>query len=160
MREMAALAARIREQLGELTEKVERAQLLAKRARETGDDGYWDGVALNLHGFYTGIERIFEDIARHVDGSVPTGPDWHRDLLVQMAAEMPGIRPAVLSRASRSCLDEFRGFRHLVRSVYAFKLRPQRLQELVDALRDCSAGVTCDLTRFAEFLSALGTQEI
>ncbi len=38
MREMAALAARIREQLGELTETVERAQRLAKRARETGGD--------------------------------------------------------------------------------------------------------------------------
>ena len=28
---------------------------------------YLDSVALNLHGFYSGLERLFELIARHIE---------------------------------------------------------------------------------------------
>jgi len=42
---------------------------------------YLDSAALNLHGFYSGLERLFELIARHVDGAIPSGETWHRDLL-------------------------------------------------------------------------------
>jgi len=82
--EYAALAGRIREELLELKRVVDRAEMLMAKAQRTGDDGYLDGVALNLHGFYAGIERIFVSIAREVDGSVPSGSDWHRDLLTQI----------------------------------------------------------------------------
>jgi len=48
-----------------------------------------DGVALNLHGFYAGLERLFELIAAIVDGTVPQGANWHQILLEQMATEAP-----------------------------------------------------------------------
>jgi hypothetical protein len=44
-------------------------------------DFYVDAIALNLHDFYTAIERIFQQIARHLDQSEPKGTSWHRDLL-------------------------------------------------------------------------------
>ena len=66
-----ALSGRITTLLGELQSVVNRIALLSQKAQQTHDDGYWDGVALNLHNFYSGIERIFEDIARTVDDSVP-----------------------------------------------------------------------------------------
>jgi hypothetical protein len=53
-----ALAARIRGSMDELVQVIERIDLLSDKAIQTGDDGYWDGVALNLHGFYVGVERI------------------------------------------------------------------------------------------------------
>lgn len=56
---------------------IHRAESLTERALQSGDDGYWDGVALNLHGFYAGVEQIFEDIAKNVEVSLPTGSDWH-----------------------------------------------------------------------------------
>jgi len=62
-----ALASRIRTELHDLDTTVRRALELGNKAKTIGDDGYWDGVALNLHGFYTGIEHVFEDIARTVD---------------------------------------------------------------------------------------------
>jgi len=34
---------------------------------------YLDSAALNLHGFYSGLERLFELIARHVDGPFQWG---------------------------------------------------------------------------------------
>jgi hypothetical protein len=81
-----ALAARIRSSMDEVVQVINRVELLSDKAIRTGDDGYWDGVALNLHGFCVGIERILEDIARSLDESVPEGADWHRALLIQMTA--------------------------------------------------------------------------
>ena len=162
--EYAALAARLRGSLGDVERVVARAEALSERARRTGDDGFWDGVALNLHGFYAGIEQVFEDIARTLDGSIPLGSTWHQVLLIQMSAEVAGVRPAVLSSAKRQCLDDYRGFRHtpalasgasVVRNVYTFNLRPARLQELVAGLRPCRDAVAGDLNSFAGFLDRM-----
>lgn len=65
------LAMRIRNELAEIEHTLKRATEGGKRAKQTGDDDSLDGVALNLHSFYSGIERIFELIAINVD-------DFHR----------------------------------------------------------------------------------
>lgn len=155
MSQYAALAARIRASLSDIQNTVERANLLGGKALRSGDDGFWDGVALNLHSYYTGIEHIFEDIGRTMDISLPAGSEWHLDLLVQMSGEINGMRPAVISRSTRECLDAYRGFRHVVRNVYAFNLRPARLKELVDGLNSCFQAVKADLESFANFLDKL-----
>ncbi|MFZ6021041.1 MAG: hypothetical protein ACOYXO_15685 [Chloroflexota bacterium] len=155
MNDYITLAARIRLLLKDVEKSIQRAQLLMKKAIQTNDDGYWDGVALNLHAFYTGLEHIFEDIARTVEQSAPTGKDWHADLLTQMATPIPNIRPGVISSESRQCLDEYRGFRHVVRNVYAFNLYPARLQTLTQGLENCFQTVQNDLSRFIDFLESL-----
>lgn len=105
MSETIALAGRIRGYLNELEKVVDRAILLSKKVIESGDDGFWDGFALNLHGYYGGVERIFEDIARTIDGNIPSGPDWHIALLVQISAEIPKRRPPIISQELRSTCD-------------------------------------------------------
>lgn len=120
----SVLAGRIHEALSDFERVVHRAEELLNKAQQHNDDGYLDGVALNLHGFYAGVERIFEDIARNLDEAVPTGADWHRDLLLQMSASIDRIRPAVISQETRFCLEEYRGFRHVVRNVYTFNMNP------------------------------------
>lgn len=151
----SALATRLRAELDELTRAVDRVRVLVEKARRSGDADYLDGVALNLHGFYAGAERIFEEVARELDGSVPAGPEWHRDLLMQLSAEASRTRPALLSRETRRCLDEYRGFRHVVRHVYTFNLRPARLYDLADDLPACHAALSRDLEAFAAFLDGL-----
>ena len=121
----------------------------------SGDDGYRDGVALNLHSFYSGAERIFEDIARTIDRNLPSEPDWHIGILVQMSVEVSELRPPVISSDVRYALDEYRGFRHVVRNVYAFNFRPSRLKELVDGLPVCFTSLRQDLLVFAAFLESL-----
>lgn len=155
MSRYAALAGRIRTNLIDIQTTVDRAILLAEKASKSGDDGYWDGVALNLHSYYTGIEHIFEDIARTIDISLPSGAEWHLDLLLQMSGRIEGVRPAVLTRDARDRLDEYRGFRHVVRNVYVFNLRPLRLKELVESLPGCYQAVVVDLGNFADFLVKL-----
>lgn len=152
-----ALVGRIEKSLDDLARAVQRARLLAQKAQRTGDDGYWDGVALNLHGFYTGVEHIFEDIARTIDDHMPSGGDWHRRLLLQMAAEIPGTRPPVIEDRTFQCLDEYRAFRHLVRNIYTFNLKPERLQELVDQLPSCYESLRRDIGRFTDFLHQADT---
>jgi hypothetical protein len=126
------LADRIRSECQDLAHTVERAQEGWRRAERSADDLYLDSVALNLHSFYSGLERMFELIATTVDGQLPTGGHWHQLLLEQMAAENPGIRPAVISDATRQVLDEYRGFRHIVRNVYTFRFDPAKMQRLVE----------------------------
>ena len=58
MSERLALAGRIRAALEEVKISVNRTVMLAEKASRSGDDDYWDGVALNLHGFYSGVEQI------------------------------------------------------------------------------------------------------
>ncbi|MDM8553081.1 hypothetical protein QUF72_23600 [Desulfobacterales bacterium HSG2] len=154
-----ALSGRMAEALPDLECVVDRAELLLDKSQQNGDDDYLDGVALNLHGFYTGVERILEDVARTVEKTVPSGSKWHQELLLQMSAEINSVRPRVISRETRYCLDEYRGFRHVVRNVYAFKLIPSRLQELTTQLRKCYQSVKADLNEFMHFLNQAAGEE-
>ena len=150
-----ALAGRTTQTLMDIDRVVQRAELLLTKSRSTGDEGYMDGVALNLHSFYTGIESIFEDIARTVDGALPEGANWHQELLLQMSADLAGSRHPVIRRSTRDCLDEYRAFHHLVRNVYTFNLRPKRLSDLTDGIRICFTDAHNDLKEFGRFLQAL-----
>ncbi len=149
------LAGRIQQALVDLERVVKRAESLFDKAQQSGDDGYLDGVALNLHAFYTGVEAIFEDIARNTEGVVPTGPNWHQELLLQMSAEMNGLRPPIITVETRYCLDEYRGFRHIVRNIYTFNLKGSRLQELTQNMHVCYDAIRCDLDKFVQVLEAL-----
>ena len=152
-----ALATRLRAELIDLERVVLRAEHLFSKA--VNDEDYLDGVALNLHGFYAGVERIFEQIAREIDGSLPGGPEWHRELLMQMSAEVSSTRPPVIGRNTRDCLDEYRGFRHVVRNVYTFNLRATRLIDLVTELYDCYKALVQDIIAFCDFLDGLMLEE-
>ena len=113
---------------------------------------YLDSVALNLHGFYTGIERLFELIARHIDESIPSDKNWHRNLLKQMSESNKNYRPAVISKSIFFELDEFRRFRHVVRNVYSTSLAPDRMKTIMNNLPTTWKQLNDELHAFAEFL--------
>lgn len=73
-----ALVGRIREELAEIQQAVDRARTGWERYQLTGDDFYLDSVAFNLHSFYTGLERIFELVAINLEQSKPEGQHWHQ----------------------------------------------------------------------------------
>ena len=150
----SALAARIRREIADTERIVDRAEGLVERAKTLGEMAILDGAALNLHAYYAAAERIFEDIAREIDDATPSGGDWHRTLLLQMASSVTGVRQAVISEECYRCLDEYRGFRHVVRNVYTFNLRPDRIEGLVNELRFCYTALKSDIESFALFLEA------
>jgi hypothetical protein len=149
---IARLATRIREEAEDIEGVTKRMEEGWRRFRVSGDDYYLDGVALNLHGFYSGLERIFELVAEVVDGKVPKGENWHQMLLEQMANDVPPVRPAVISEPVFKRLNEFRGFRHIVRNVYTYKFDPEKVKKLVKEAPRLYLQVRQELLAYAEFL--------
>jgi len=111
---------------------------------------FWPGGSVS-----TGTERLFQLIASSLDGSVPTGPDWHRQLLQQMTVGVRTIRPAVLKPATARDLDEYLRFRHAVRNPYALELDSERTQPLAVRLRPAFEQLRNDLDHFAVLLDDL-----
>ncbi len=154
-----SLANRINQNLIDLDRIVKRTELLLNKAKQKNDNDYLDGVTLNLHSFYSGVESIFEDVARTMEKSIPSGRNWHQSLLLQMSGDINSIRPAVITIKTRHCLDEYRSFRHVVRNVYTFNLRPTRLEELVIDLPKCYQLLYNDLQKSSQFLERLTQDE-
>lgn len=155
MTQYAALIGQIRQDLTELEYLIQKTTQLLEKVVNTGDEDYLGTVALNLHSFYTGVERIFREIARTIDGSMPEGADWHRRLLRQMSAEIPNLRPPVITLETRNALDEYCAFRHVVRNIYTFNLRLDRIQNLATALPECYQLLYRDIEAFCKFLEQL-----
>jgi hypothetical protein len=87
-----------------------------------------------LHDFYSGIERVFVRIAEELNGGVPQGEQWHRQLVKDMSMEIPQVRPAVIDHELARSLGDFRRFRHVFRNVYGFALEDQRMRPLEERL--------------------------
>jgi hypothetical protein len=67
---------------------LERAEKGWQHSKIDSDDMYVDSVALNLHGFYSGLERLFELIATVVDERKPQGAERNVSIgLVQLFSE-------------------------------------------------------------------------
>ncbi|MCS6911111.1 MAG: hypothetical protein NZM11_11200 [Anaerolineales bacterium] len=147
------LSARIFKELEELGRVVERCLDIWRQFEATSDDRYLDGVALNLHSFYAGLERVLELIVGEVDQVRPSGPNWHQELLRQAATPVPRLRPPVLTDSTRDALDRYRGFRHVVRNIYAFQLDAEQIAPLVRNLPAVFERITAELTRFANALA-------
>jgi len=107
-------------------------------------------LASVLHSFYSGVERIFTDVARRIDGSLPQGDRWHTELLVQMARPT-NSRPSVISDATQHQLRQYLAFRHYYRHSYSHSLEWARLRELVAGLTDVWQSTRMDLRQFLSF---------
>lgn len=156
----AEISQRMRGECQELERVIKRALRAWPQAQKSTDEQnvYLDSVALNLHSFYSGLEKLFELIARHIDHSIPEGETWHRDLLNQMACEVDDIRPAVISQNNVKSLDEFRRFRHLVRNIYTTNLVPGRIEKLMSRLSELWDSLCAELLAFAEFVDELSKE--
>ncbi|MCL6436859.1 MAG: hypothetical protein K6T90_22155 [Leptolyngbyaceae cyanobacterium HOT.MB2.61] len=148
----AVLVGQLQQFLAELQQVVDRSQQLLQKYRTTQDNDYIGTLALNLHSFYTGVERCLEEIAHQLDDAIPSGTDWHRRLLQQMSAELPDLRPPVIRATTRQKIDEYRAFRHVVRNVYTFDLQPERVVTLTEKLGGSYTEFRSDVEAFCHFL--------
>lgn len=113
----------IRLQIEPLVEKAEKAE-------EEERIFYNRAAGSILHDFYTGVEKVFCDIANKTGKGLPSGEDWHIRLLKSMA-ESKGKRPAVISLDMMERLKEYLGFRHLFRNIYGVQLDWDKLRLLL-----------------------------
>ena len=108
-----------------------------------------------LHDFYSGVEKIFRRIASKIDRDVPSGDDWHVDLLMRMAIPINGIRPRVISEELKEQLGEYLRFRHLFRNIYGFELKWERCKNLGTMLRKVLAAYQAEIREFLNFIDSL-----
>jgi len=154
MNQYAILFSQIEQESRDLEKLVEKNQVLLDKFRATQDADYIGTIALNIHSFYSGAERILKQIAQIIDGSVPDTPQWHRQLLRQMANPIREVRPAVLSPDTFERLNDYCSFRHVVRNLYTFNLNSERVAPLADALPICWDSLHQDLESFISSFKA------
>jgi hypothetical protein len=127
--------------------------LLERVQRNTPDLVEVTAVASVLHSFYNGLESIFLSIARGIDADVPTGAQWHRDLLTRMA-EPTSSRRRVLTTEVVYRLADYLGFRHFYRHSYSFYLEWDELEKLVTPLAEVWERTRDELQMFLGRLSS------
>ena len=142
------------EEIGQTVAVIQRHWESARSA-SSDQDAYLNSVALNLHSWYSGLERIFELIAIELDGGALGGEAWHTELLRQITLDLAGIRPPVIRKEVADQLDEYRKFRHRIRNIYVTNLDPARMQPLIVELPALWAQIRQELMAFSEFLNAL-----
>jgi hypothetical protein len=123
------------------------AELLERVQHQRPDLVEITAVASVLHSFYSGLENIFLSLAKGVDGHIPSGAQWHRDLLTQMADTIPN-RPPILTLETTQNLASYLGFRHFYRHAYSFTLDWDELEKLVIPLAEVWANTKAELERF------------
>lgn len=113
------LAAAIRAELAQLRRVVDEAELALRDFPDTvPPPRELRGIGNIVHDYYTEGEHVFEKISTELDGGIPGGGAWHRELLESMALDLPTLRPPVLTVRTVRLLEEFLRFRHLFRNVY------------------------------------------
>jgi len=103
-----------------------------------------------LHDFYSSIERIFKKIALLIDKNLPSGENWHIELLSQMAKPFANIRGPVISEELFENLKEYLKFRHLFRHIYGFELKWERFNELCTKLENIIKELKAEIEKFLE----------
>ena len=148
------LTQRINDELvktGETLERITRGLEKIKIAPVEFREFIENTIATDLADVYKGIERIFERIAREVDMHVPTGSQWHKDLLAQMAEQRPE-RQSVISEQTSLQLEELLKFRHRVNNIYGKELIYKETEPHAKSIDALFVSVSQDLNTFTNSL--------
>jgi hypothetical protein len=143
------------DKLNQLKNEIERTQQLLEQPAL--NQVVCESLALKLHNFYTGCERIFQIIATELNGGLPSSFNWHQRLLTRMATKQPH-RPPVISEETEKNLKEYLGFRHVIRNIYGFELDNNRVQELINNYYPVWESFKQELNEFIDWLQQLASE--
>ena len=127
------------------------------RVAPRGDDTYsLRARGSILHDFYTGMERILVRIAAELNGGVPRAEQWHRELIHNMALDVPQVRPPVIDADLARALGEYLRFRHVFRNVYGYVLEAERMRPLEERMPETLSLFHEQLTAFLSWMLGNG----
>jgi uncharacterized protein YutE (UPF0331/DUF86 family) len=153
LREIATDIENELERLSQLEEQIQRVEIEIGRYPALANI-FYESLALKLHNFYTGCERIFQIVASELNGGLPSSYDWHRRLLTRMTTTQEQ-RPAMLTKETAQRLEEYLAFRHVVRNIYGFELDPQRVENLIKDYHSVWQQFKEDVQEFLDWLRKL-----
>jgi vacuolar-type H+-ATPase subunit E/Vma4 len=157
-KEIKLIKARIEDEIQNidtLAEELKEKKLFPETSALEADKFFLRSIASILHDFYVAVENTLKTICSEIDEKLPDGPDWHMMLLKQATYDLPGIRPAIISKKTMSQLDKYRAFRHVFRNVYGFNLDPAKLRELLRELPNTIELFKAETQKFIKFLNEL-----
>jgi len=93
MSELQILEIQIKRELSKLKNLLSEAEEIKNKKASNWNIRIGGSI---LHDFYTGTEGIFEAIANTIDKRIPTGINWHKELLNQMVLDIPGLRTHII----------------------------------------------------------------
>jgi hypothetical protein len=143
----------IQDELGKLNQLFQEWE--SHRFQEWTDTFFLRGKASVFHDFYCAAENIFKRIAPTLNGGVPEGPGWHKQLLYHMSLAIPEVRPAVVSKETAGLLDEFLDFRHKFRHIYGFDLDFKKMDAIERIYPETHRKFCEDIEKFIAFLERL-----
>lgn len=109
-----------------------------------------------LHDSYSGCERIFRLIVGEINGVIPLGFEWHRQLLNKVIHGIENKRPPVISERMASELEEYLEFRHVFRNIYGFELLGDRILRLKNKHGTIFHDFIKEINDFLDKLKAFG----
>ncbi|MEW5898210.1 MAG: hypothetical protein AB1652_03430 [Bacillota bacterium] len=159
--ETIILAARIRKELFQLQKITGELKAILKRYKQkpVKDTTVLRALGSILHDFYSGIEKIFLQIAKEIDRSAPKAENWHRLLLEQMTLHLKNRRPQVISSDLASTLQQYLAFRHRFRNLYGFELEWGRMEDLVRSLPDTFQEFSAAINSFLNLLETADNED-
>ncbi|MEW6753353.1 MAG: nucleotidyltransferase domain-containing protein [Candidatus Latescibacterota bacterium] len=146
---LANLTERVAGELASVERVVAGLQDALGRTGERVDEFGARALASYVEDFYSGCERMCQRVALALDGTLPAGEEWHRQLLRQMGQPGGGGRPAVFDAPLLLDLDEYRRFRHRSRHLYGYELEAERVLSLARGVEPLFVQVREAVGRFA-----------
>jgi len=152
----SGLKADLKSELEELEKLVsELEDLKPSENSEEVDRKTLRAIGSVLHDFYSGIENMLKRVAMEMEGELPRGGEWHRQLLARMSVKIDEVRPPVISKETRDKLEEYMRFRHLFRHSYGFELKWKRCRDLCFYMPDLFKKIADEIGSFIGFLDKL-----
>jgi hypothetical protein len=112
------------------------------------DEDLTNSLAYKLHNLYSAYEDLFKLVARFFENQIADISGYHSELLNRMKLLIEGVRPELLADESFMLLDELRGFRHVFRHAYSYKLDAERVVKLSEKTESLIALFEKDFEKF------------
>lgn len=109
-------------------------------------------IGYYLSGLYSNFEDIFLKVAKEFENKLEEPTKWHLEILNRMALEIEEIRPPLISKRSKACLDELRKFRHVFRFSYSYELDWEKMLIVIKRWNEGSHIVYQDIKNFLNYL--------
>ena len=87
-------------------------------------------LGLFLQSFYNGIENIIKFIMKENYGILPNSNKWHKELL-DLCFIGNNDHNILFSEELKEKLDDYLSFRHFIRNTYSYKIKWERMENLI-----------------------------
>ncbi len=100
-----------------------------------------------LMNFYNGIENILRHISKEYYLTIPRGKNWHKELLL-LSSNPPTGKSPIFTHELVERIAPYRNFRHRFISGYGFKLKGEKMLELIDNIKPLWTDIRKSISEF------------